>query len=419
MGKNRGNANIDLPAHSLTKGITSLYVLQAINYVFPLITIPYLTRVLGVEAFGITQVTIAFATIGSLIADWGFNYTGTQAVARSAKTGSALNKIASDTISAKLLLCFLWCAGILIWAVTVGKGLPHYHLLALLITLSTTLTPTWLYQGLELFQEIARINAVIRILTTILIFALVREPDDMALVILFTALHGFLVAAWLWTRILRRGLRLHFPEMSAIRGTLRDGLEVFFTTALTSSYTTGAVLAVAAIGGNEAAGAYAAVERIISACKATMGPVVQVLYARVSSYRQISRVQYMDVTFWPFSILFVFICAATFLLIAGSPYFFDDLMKVPFEQIRLVLPILALTLPTLALAHWLVTIGLLARGKRTEWMIVILCGPAVGLLSGGALIGHAVAQDVVAVAVSATEFTILMVGYFVWRKSWR
>ncbi|MGB5948800.1 MAG: oligosaccharide flippase family protein [Parvibaculum sp.] len=419
MGENHGNTNIDLPARSLTKGITSLYVLQAINYVFPLITIPYLTRVLGIEAFGITQVAIAFAAIGSLFADWGFNYTGTQAVARSAKTGPALSKIASDTISAKLLLCALWCAGVLIWAQAAGEDLPNYYLLALLITLSTTLTPTWLYQGLELFQEISRANAVIRVLTTILIFAMVREPDDITLVILLTALHGFLVAAWLWTRILYRGLRLHFPELSAIRATVRDGLEVFFTTALTSSYTTGAVLAVAAIGGNEAAGAYAAVERIISACKATMGPVVQVLYARISSYRQISRAQYMDVTFWPFSILFAFICAATFLIIAGSPYFFDELMKIPFEQIRLVLPALALTLPTLALAHWFVTVGLLARGKRTEWMIVILCGPAVGLLSGGALIGHAVAQDVVAVAVSATELTILMIGYFVWRKSWR
>ena len=66
----------------LVQNFAYLSLLQVAGYVFPLITMPYLARVIGVDGFG----NIAFASAVMIwvqtIADWGFNFTATRDVAQ-------------------------------------------------------------------------------------------------------------------------------------------------------------------------------------------------------------------------------------------------------------------------------------------------------------------------------------------------
>ncbi len=64
-----------------------LTLLQVAGYIFPLITIPYLAKVIGVDSFG--KITFASAIIVwfQTITDWGFNYTATRDVAKNRQKG--------------------------------------------------------------------------------------------------------------------------------------------------------------------------------------------------------------------------------------------------------------------------------------------------------------------------------------------
>ena len=84
-----------------------LTLLQIAGYVFPLITMPYLARVIGVDGFG----KIAFASVVVVwfqtIADWGFNLSATRDVAQNKKNKEKVSEIFSNVLWARCFLTLL------------------------------------------------------------------------------------------------------------------------------------------------------------------------------------------------------------------------------------------------------------------------------------------------------------------------
>ena len=87
---------------TVRKNIAFLYILQGVAYVVPLVTLPYLSRVLGVEHFGVFGIALGVVSVMTLITDWGFSLTATQQVARHANDPEILRGILWDTYWARL-----------------------------------------------------------------------------------------------------------------------------------------------------------------------------------------------------------------------------------------------------------------------------------------------------------------------------
>jgi hypothetical protein len=105
-------------------------------------------------------------------------------------------------------------------------------------------------------------------------------------------------------------------------------------------------------------------------------------------------------------------------LIFSGRIIFGLILKLPFaREVDILIP-LAFVLPIVSLTQWFVTVGLLARGLRRYWMVVIFSGPAAGLLCGLAIRHLLTPAPMVAVAVLVAEFTILVVGVGCWYRSW-
>ena len=68
------------PYNKIIDNFTSLSVLQAANYLFPLIVLPYVVRILGPEKYGLVQFAAALNIYFLIICDYGFNLSGTRAV---------------------------------------------------------------------------------------------------------------------------------------------------------------------------------------------------------------------------------------------------------------------------------------------------------------------------------------------------
>ncbi len=67
-------------SNTLAKNIIWQYGLQVLKYVFPLILVPYLTRVLGTGGYAVYAYVLSFMGIVQTLADFGFMLSGTKQV---------------------------------------------------------------------------------------------------------------------------------------------------------------------------------------------------------------------------------------------------------------------------------------------------------------------------------------------------
>src|SRR5690554_4491222 len=88
-----------------------LSLLQVAGYIFPLITMPYLARVIGVEGFGKIAFASAVVVWFQTVADWGFNYTATRDVAKNRDNKEKVSEIFSNVLWAR---CFLMITSFLL-----------------------------------------------------------------------------------------------------------------------------------------------------------------------------------------------------------------------------------------------------------------------------------------------------------------
>lgn len=271
---------------TLGRNVLSLYMLQFANYILPLITVPYLVRVLEPEKFGLIafgQSTMAYLV---LLVNYGFDWSATRVIATQRSNLQQVGRTACAVWAAKSLLCILSFALLVGVVILVPRFREMSVLLYVLfsIVVGNVLFPQWLFQGLERMVTISVINLLMRVLATVGIFAIVHQAEDY---LKYAALLG---GQWLGMGIL--GLfwsisRLHIPmsvpSWKEVVQALREGWAIFLSTAAISLYTTGNAFLLGLLTNNIVVGYYAAAERIVKALHGLVSPLSQGFYPRVSS----------------------------------------------------------------------------------------------------------------------------------------
>ena len=136
---------------NLKKNITLLFISQVSNYIFPLITLPYLLRTLGVSQFGLLAFSQAVIQYCIIFTDYGFSLSATRQIAVNRDDKVALSRIFFSTMIAKVLLA-LASICILILGFCLSSEFANSKTLLLICFLSVlgnVLFPIWFFQGVE------------------------------------------------------------------------------------------------------------------------------------------------------------------------------------------------------------------------------------------------------------------------------
>ncbi|MBN1993402.1 MAG: flippase [Anaerolineae bacterium] len=267
------------------KNILSLYSLQFVNYLLPLITIPYLVRILEPQNFGkiaFSQSLIAYLTI---FVGYGFNLSATRKISASRDNPQEINTIVSNVWIAKSLLTIIGFCILVLLIVFIPKLNESAVLLLILfgIVVGDLLFPTWLFLGLEQMTTISTINSLVRIIITAGIFLLIRQPND------YFIYAGLISMQWVGAGIISilivyRKLDFHFiiPRWADIRKELSDGWPLFLTTGATGFYTAGNALILGLLTNNTVVGYYSAAEKLVRIIQVLIGTASQAIYPRFS-----------------------------------------------------------------------------------------------------------------------------------------
>lgn len=269
----------------LVQNVGALSLLQAANYLAPLLTIPYLTRVLGAQAFGLAafvQVLMAWLVI---IVNYGFLWSATRDIAANRDDPGYVSRQFSSNWTVQWMLTVM--SGLVLAVVVLSvpqlrQDAPVY-LAGFSFVLGTTLFPIWLMQGLERLREVAAIQIGGRLALLLLVFVLVRKPEDVAFAV-FAQGSGGIVAGILCLLWLRRQKIVQFvrPEASEVLGAFRSGGRVFISQIAISFYTTFIPTALGLASGAVMVGQYMVADRARAAAQSMIGPISQALFPRMS-----------------------------------------------------------------------------------------------------------------------------------------
>lgn len=162
---------------------------QVLNILIPIVTIPYISRVLGPQGIGINDSTYAFVATLAVIGMFGITNYGSKKIAWVRDSKERLSK---NFWSIWFLQAIANLVVIIIFTVTVIYndilGLKYIYLMQLPILIGSLLDISWLYVGLEDFKKTVIRNILVKLLALILILLLVKTSDDLWIYILINSL---------------------------------------------------------------------------------------------------------------------------------------------------------------------------------------------------------------------------------------
>jgi len=328
----------------LTGNFFSLSILQALNYILPLITLPYLVRVLGPEKYGLISFAQAFIAYFTILTDYGFGLSATREISIHRDNKEKVSEIFSSVMTIKFflgILSFIILAVILAFIPRFGNDWLIY-IFTFGTVLGNILFPVWFFQGMENMKWITILNIVSKTIFTICIFIFIREMADYPYVALISSL-GYLVAGIISLRIVFKNFKIKFvlPKLESIKHQLKEGWHIFASNIAISLYTTSNTFILGLFTNNTIVGYYSGAEKIVKAVQGLISPISQTIYPYLSKLATGSKEKALNFLNKLLKLLGIGSFIASILIFILAPFIVKIILGNQYQQSILPLRILS------------------------------------------------------------------------------
>ncbi len=408
--------------HAVVRNVGFMYIVQFSGYIMPLLALPYLTRVLSTEKFGLVAYSQIFVWYFVILTDYGFNLTATRSIAVNSERPEEVSKIFSAVMVAKsaLTLIGLFILVVAVLAVPALRPNLNLFLISFLTVIGYMLFPGWLFQGMQRMGTIAARDFAAKLLSLLSLFVFVHNDSDYLLAAASQSA-GLLLAGIVGLISVRRnlGVRFRWPEQAAVWAQLKEGWPAFISLAVSAYAIVTNTFLVGLIRPPSEVAYYSGGQRIIAALRSMVIPLSSAIYPHTSqkaagSERGVIEFvrKYAPMFIGPFLLIGV-------VLVFGSPLLVKIVLGPRYVPSILVLQIMGFTPALFAATQVYSTYYMLACGYDKQWMRIILTTvaanfvillPALFVLRG---------SEALAVTALLSEATGTLLYYLFYRKKER
>lgn len=399
------------------KSITKNYIYnvsyQVLALITPLITTPYLSRVLEADGIGIYSFTAAVVSYFNMFAALGTLTYGNREISYLQDDRKARSKMFWEIELLSLITTSI-CAIVYILFVIFGAGNNQLFFAIQIFTLLTVgVDIVWLFQGMEEFGKIVVRNIIFKIINIVYIFVVVQTKDDLIFHIGGNAILTFLSHLSLWVYLPKYVDKPEWKELRPLRH-LKGTFILFLPTVAMSIYT---ILDKTMIGifstsyengyYEQALNLAKTVLTLVTSLGAVMIPRMGYHYNR-GEHTEVKNLVYQSYRFvWFLGIPISF----GLMGIASNvvPWFYGD----GYEKLTTLLPILSLLIPIIGLSN-VTGIQYLVTTKRENLLTRSVCVGAVTnficnliLIPSFGSIGAAVASVIAEGVITGVQFIML------------
>ena len=331
------------------KNTVMLYILTFSNYFFGLITVPYQTRILSPEVYGVVSFAQAFAVYIQLILDFGFILSSTEDIAKNREDKHKQSQILSAVVWCKLILGVICFAVVSVLCLSVEriKSNALLFMLFFFYTLFNSMLPDFLYRGNEKMSAITYRTVAVKLFFTICIFVFLKDKSQSYLIPTFYALGA--IGSCIWTYIdVYKNLGVKFVKVKAsyVWYTMKRSSSFFLSRIATTVYGAANTLILGfwLPAGSALLGYYTSAEKLMTTARSAFSPIADSLYpymVKNKNFKLVKKIMFLLMPIIFVGCLVLWLIAEPFcLLVLGEEY------AASAQILRIFIPVIFITLPT-------------------------------------------------------------------------
>ena len=351
-------------------------IYQVFIFIIPLITTPYISRVLGVNNVGVYSYTYSLVYYFMLASMLGINNYGAREVAKASHDKQKLSKTFFSIYFLQLICCLIMVVFYVIFAEVYNYNHKMIMYIQLIYLISCIFDINWFFFGLEKFKITISRNIIIKLLSLILIFIFVNSRNDLWIYTLIMSGSTLLSQLYLWIYI-RKEVTFYRPTFKEIFKHLPECLVLFIPIISYSIYRVMDKTLIGAISNTVQLGNFESAEKIINIPASfitALGTVMMPHMAKTSDEK------FKEILTNTFKLCFFFIIP----MMIGLFVISKDFTVLFFgKEFTLTADIIKYLLPTIlfsAITNVIRSNYLIPKGKNKIYVISTILGAIVNLI---------------------------------------
>ena len=353
----------------LITNILSLYGLSVAKIVFPLLTLPYLTRVLSVDCYGVVAYVKAVMQYMQLIVDFGFMLSGTKDIVEARDNKEKLEQEMCDILVARIILALIGLIVLLLMiaVLPILRSRAVYTLLSYVTVFLSVFLFDYYFRGIEKMQVLTIRFVVMRGIATLLTIVFVKSDEDILLIPLFDLIGSLLAVGLVVYELRKVSISVKFKSIKTALVKLKESFIYFASDMATTAFGALNTLLIGAFLPAMEVAYWSVSMQLIGAVQTMYNPITSGIYPNMIKTKSFSFIKKLLFIFMP--IIFVgtifsyFIAPYVLLIVGGKQYLAAQ------DLFRLLLPVLIFSFPAMVFG-W-PTLGALDKVKQVTKTTVL------------------------------------------------
>ena len=215
-----------------------LAIFNIAKIVFPFITLPYLTRVLTTETYGVVTYVKTVMTYMQIFVDFGFVLSATKDIVKVKNDKQALNTVVGNTLIARLILGVIGFIIVFILSVAIPILRENilYTILSYAVVFATIFLMDFLFRGIEKMHIITIRFIVMKIISTALTFIFIKDDSNLLWIPLLDIISSLISILLVFIEIKKLDIKMKFSGIKNTMKSIKDSFVYFVSNVATTSF---------------------------------------------------------------------------------------------------------------------------------------------------------------------------------------
>ena len=388
---------------------------QILVLILPLITIPYLARVLGAEGQGIYSYTYSIVQIFILFAVLGINNYGSRKIAQCRENKEQLSKEFFSIYTIQVFITMIMLIIYLLYIYLFQNEYLKIFCIQSLFLIANFLDLNWFFQGLEKFKVVVLKNALIKIISIVAIFIFVKKEEDVTIYVLIMSASTFLSQIVMLPH-LKGKINLIKPSWKDIKLHIKPILILFIPVIAVNVYKSVDRIILGNLVNMDEVGFYDYANKIVGVPLIIITSLGNVMLPRIANFAKKGKEKEIDKYFNIVIKFVMFLAIPAWLgIMAISENFITIFLGEGYIKTAYIIKYLSIVIVFISIANVIRTQYLLPLEKDKDYCISVILGAIVNVICNIILIPKK--QSIgAAISIVITEFTVMTYQIYVMNK---